>query len=133
LPVPTEQELECVDAIQGRLTGDPSFEHSVPKKTGTEEDDVKVKEDVRIAGIVTIINRDVEIVPRKAYYRDSTMSIKKNPAFKGLAPEEIGLASSYFHFRPGFELTTRTLSERMNTFDESIDVFETIARDDPKG
>jgi hypothetical protein len=133
LPVPTENDIENIDTVQGRLMGDPGFEHIVPKKELTEEEDVKVKEDVRIAGIVALINREVEIVPRKAYYRDATMKIKKNEAFTGLAPDEISLPSSYFHFRKGFQLNSRTIAERTNTFDESLDIFDSIERDEPKG
>lgn len=43
-----------------------------------------MREDLRIAGIVTLINNDVEIVPRKLYYRDSNMAIKLNNDFKGV-------------------------------------------------
>jgi radial spoke head protein 9 len=140
LPVVTEHDLEAIESIQSRLTGDPATEHVVPKKSkfttdiaGSEEEEQKIQEDVRIAGIIQLINNDVEIVPRKAYYRDSSMKIKPNLQFNGLEPDEIGLASSYMHFKPGFQPNTRTLSERMNTFDESIDIFESIAKDEPHG
>ena len=46
-------------------------------------EDFKIKEDVRIAGIIQLINKDVEIVPRKLYYRDAAMKIQKNADFKG--------------------------------------------------
>lgn len=48
---------------------------------GIEE--AKIKEDVRMAGIIALINSDVEIVPRKMYYRNSGMQILKNEEFKG--------------------------------------------------
>lgn len=55
--------------------------YSPPLGPGVE--DFKIKEDVRIAGIIQLINKDVEIVPRKLYYRDAAMKIQKNADFKG--------------------------------------------------
>jgi hypothetical protein len=37
------------------------------------------------------------------------------------------------HYRDGFDASLKTLTERENTFDESIDVFATIDGDIPKG
>jgi radial spoke head protein 9 len=51
----------------------------------------------------------------------------------GLEPSEISSAASYFHFREGFEPSAKTLAERENTFDDSIDIFATIDEDQPKG
>lgn len=51
----------------------------------------------------------------------------------GLEPDEIGLESSYLHFREGFQLNSRTLAERLNSFDDTIDIFESIGRDQPQG
>ncbi|KAJ3306678.1 Radial spoke head protein 9 [Kappamyces sp. JEL0829] len=132
LPSVTPSALASVEKIQGRLLGDPAAEHDVPKETGGLED-FKIKEDVRIAGIIQLINHDVEIVPRKMYYRDSSMTIKHNPDFKGLESDEIGLESSYQHFREGYQLNARTLAERMNSYDDTIDIFESIERDQPQG
>ena len=53
-------------------------------KDGSGVEDQKIKEDVRIAGIIALINNDVEIVPRKMYYRDSNMNIRLNEGFKGI-------------------------------------------------
>lgn len=97
LPQVTAADLVLIEKIQGKLSGDPAAEHEIPKdgksrgqrnsKThlvagGVEE--TKIKEDVRIAGIVRLINNDVEIVPRKLYYRDAAMKIQRNPDFKGI-------------------------------------------------
>ncbi len=85
--------MTVIEKIQGRLTGDPAFEHDVPKDGNSKThlifilaggiEETKVKEDVRIAGIIQLINNDVEIVPRKLYYRDAGMNIQKNADFAG--------------------------------------------------
>ena len=51
----------------------------------------------------------------------------------GLEPDEIGLEASYLHFREGYQLNSRKLAERLNNFDDSIDIFESISRDQPQG
>ncbi|KAJ1339735.1 hypothetical protein BSLG_005641 [Batrachochytrium salamandrivorans] len=53
---------------------------------------------------------------RGAYYRNLDHKIIKNP-----------------NFRDGFEVTSRTLSERIEKFDDTIDIFESIGNDEPKG
>jgi radial spoke head protein 9 len=61
------------------------------------------------------------------------MKIQKNADFRGLEAEEIGQESSYLHFREGYQLNSRTLTDRMNNFSDSIDIFESIERDQPQG
>lgn len=51
----------------------------------------------------------------------------------GLVPSEIKQTTSYFHFTSGFEPSAKTLVEREQTFDESIDVFPSIDEDQPRG
>lgn len=142
LPSLTGEELRSAETVEGRLSGDPATLHDLPMTLGfiynnidmkDDSERKKIKEETRIAALITIINRDAQIVPRKAYYRDSSMQIKPNPSFEGLTPDEISLGSSYLHFRNDFQLTSRTLSDRMNTFDESIDIFQSIDRDVPNG
>ncbi|KAI8893148.1 hypothetical protein BC833DRAFT_609416 [Globomyces pollinis-pini] len=137
LPIVSPKDAEHCSIIQGKFIGDPSFEHTVPTESNSGvlagTPDVKVKEEIRLAATISMINNDTEIVPRKAYYRDTNWIIKQNPEFKGLAPEEIGQLSNYLHFRDGFQPSTRTFSELMNQFDETIDIFEPITVDEPKG
>ncbi|KAJ3322234.1 Radial spoke head protein 9 [Boothiomyces sp. JEL0866] len=133
LPEPTEKELIAAESIQGRLLGDPSVDHAVPPNPLEPEQEPKMKEDLRISCIVRLINSDVEIVPRKAYYKDSNMVIKQNPDFKGLEKDEIGQEINYLHVRPGFQPTAKLFADRMNSFDEPFDIFDSIASDQPKG
>ena len=51
----------------------------------------------------------------------------------GLKQNDINQLTSYFHFREGFNINSRTLAERAANFDETIDIFETIATDEPQG
>lgn len=37
------------------------------------------------------------------------------------------------HFREGYELSVNAISSRGQSFEETIDIFEVIAQDDPKG
>jgi radial spoke head protein 9 len=91
LPIATPEQLVSIEKIEGRLLGDPAAEHDVPKEGvflnnldgGVEGQ--KIKEDVRISGIIALINKDVEIVPRKMYYRDANMKICRNEGFKGIS------------------------------------------------
>ena len=45
----------------------------------------------------------------------------------------MGELQSYLHFRPGFEVNERSLTDRINVYDDAIDIFETIDHDQPKG
>ncbi|KAI8909614.1 hypothetical protein EDD86DRAFT_205869 [Gorgonomyces haynaldii] len=132
LPELTPQEASQTQLIQTRFSGDPAFETTLAK-AGPEDSDVVVKEEKRLAGVISSINYQIEIVPRGAYYRDRNMNILLNPSFKGLDASQISRETHYLHFRPGFDPSVKTLSERENTFDESIDIFGSIESDSPKG
>jgi radial spoke head protein 9 len=43
-----------------------------------------LKEEKRLAAVMGLINYQVEIVPRGAYYRDANQKFSFNPSFKGL-------------------------------------------------
>ncbi|KAL2918041.1 hypothetical protein HK105_202455 [Polyrhizophydium stewartii] len=145
LPEVTPEERRQADSIQGRFFGDPSYEHTVPKNhEDPESSETKMREEKRLAATISSINYDVEIVPRGAYYRDLNRVVRKNPSFQGtphllaercsrLPKEDFGQTHCYMHFRDGFEVTTRTLTERINKFDDAIDIFESIENDEPKG
>ncbi|KAI8925221.1 hypothetical protein BC831DRAFT_550786 [Entophlyctis helioformis] len=134
LPDVTAEEAKLADAIQGRFYGDPSYEHAVPKNAADPDaPDAKLREEKRLAAVVSAINYDAQIVPRGAYYRDLNRNIRANPNFKGLANDDLGHIHSYLHFRDGFEVTMRSLTERVNKYDDAIDIFEAIDTDEPRG
>jgi radial spoke head protein 9 len=43
-----------------------------------------MKEEKRLAAVMGLINYQVEIVPRGAYYRDANQKFSYNPSFIGL-------------------------------------------------
>ncbi|KAJ3101901.1 Radial spoke head protein 9 [Phlyctochytrium bullatum] len=142
LPEVQPEDMELIEKIRGRFMGDLAYEYSFggeepegeePKPEGTEKPKKSISEEKRLAGTIALMNYEAEIVPRGAYYRDATHKLSLNPLFKGLDQIDIGQLSSYFHFREGFDINARTLAERAAGFEETIDIFEDIAKDEPKG
>ncbi|KAJ3412508.1 Radial spoke head protein 9 [Chytridiales sp. JEL 0842] len=143
LPEVTPEEMARIEKINKKFTGDPAFEYTVaveetdsaekPLDTPTSPPIPPITEEKRLAGIIALITYETEIVPRGAYYRDATHKLSLNPMFKGLGAGDLGRLSNYFHFREGFNINTKTLAERINNFDETIDIFESIEKDQPKG
>ncbi|KAI9329240.1 hypothetical protein DFJ73DRAFT_860875 [Zopfochytrium polystomum] len=148
LPDVTPDEMEFIEKITKKFTGDPAFEYS----NQNEGDDANavgaaaeggeggggggvksVNEEKRLAGVIAQLNYEVQVVPRGAFFRDATLTIKPNPLFTGLSRSDMNQLTSYFHLREGFDINSRTLVERAGNFDETIDIFETIAKDEPKG
>jgi len=133
-----------LDQYTGRFLGEPGFEIPLSESTelrsaGEEAGDEatpkqpNLTEEKRLAAIIKQIDNDVHIVPRGAYYRDSLHKIFINNLSQGLKPSELDQLSSYLHFRPGFAVDAKLLNERAEQFQEGIDIFEPISRDEPKG
>ncbi|KAJ3297018.1 Radial spoke head protein 9 [Borealophlyctis nickersoniae] len=138
LPEITPEEMQKIEGLQGRFYGDPAYEYPIARdaEEGEEEGEQgshAINEEKRLSGAIALMTFEVQLVPRGAYYRDSLHKLRPNPAFQGVSRGELGQLTSYFHFREGFDINRRNIMERANAFDESIDVFDTIARDEPKG
>lgn len=142
LPEITVDELKKIEELNGRFYGDPAFEYQTvapPKEERVEEGGEEaqplknINELKRLAGVVALISHQAQIVPRGAYYRDSVRKLQVNPDFSGIPKSDLKYLTSYFHFRPGFDINKKTLLERGQTFDESIDIFDHAANDEPKG
>eukprot|EP00842_Homolaphlyctis_polyrhiza_P004571 jgi/Hompol1/5114/HPOL_004191-RA len=134
LPDVTPEEAKQAESIQARFSGDLSYEHVVPRNfADPDSTETKLREEKRLAAVVAAINYEVQIVPRGAYYRDMNHTVRLNPEFTGLAKEDLNRVQNYLHFRDGFELTTRTLADRINKYDEELDIFESIDLDQPHG
>ena len=136
LPEVTPVEAKRIDQLQGKFRGDASFEYTVTK--GADEPDLKadekvIKEEKRLARVIALINYESQIVPRGAYYKDATSKLSVNPHFSGLDKEQLTDLNNYFHFREGYEADSSKIAEKINTFDETIDIFEPISNDNPKG
>ena len=50
----------------------------------------------------------------------------------GLEPSDAGFLAYYFHFRAGYDVSLNSIQNRINKFDETIDIFESIDNDEPK-
>ncbi|KAJ3218245.1 Radial spoke head protein 9 [Dinochytrium kinnereticum] len=141
LPEVTPEDMDMIEKIKGRFTGDLAFEYSFGEENEAEEKPEgapvepkkTINEERRLAGTIALMNYEAEIVPRGAYYRDATHKLSLNPMFKGLDQIDLGQLTSYFHFREGFDINLKTLAERASGFEETIDIFETIAKDEPRG
>ncbi|KAI9140145.1 radial spoke head protein 9 [Paraphysoderma sedebokerense] len=132
LPEVTTEQVKQVSELKPRFLGDPAFEYQIA--VGTEDDKAVITEETRLRAVIQLINEDVSIVPRGAYYKDATNTVQINRSFQGLSDAEVDQLSSYFHFRPN--LTLEQLSKvglNKPNFEESIDIFESIENDHPKG
>ncbi|KAI8592249.1 Radial spoke head protein 9 [Geranomyces variabilis] len=132
LPEVVGPEMDKITQIPVRFSGDPAFEYTIAADSEEGEETV-INEEKRLSGTVALINYETEIVPRGAYYRDAMHKLHKNTSFAGIPASELGQLTNYLHFREGFNVNKKTLLERANAFDESIDIFESVAGDTPKG
>jgi hypothetical protein len=51
----------------------------------------------------------------------------------GLSKENLTNLKHYVHFKAGYKPDTAKLKEDIHSFDPSIDIFEPISNDEPKG
>ncbi len=77
--------------MRGRFTGDPSFEyettvtHRVGEGDAAEEQStqIELKEEDRLAAVVSRIDEEVALVPRGAYIRTPLGEVILNNSFQG--------------------------------------------------
>jgi len=140
LPMATELIKQQAKLAKGRFTGDPSFEfeHTEVRKIGegedmTEEDEtITVKEEDRLAAVISRIDDDVRIVPRGAYIKSPTNKVYDNRSFEGLSVAESAKLCNYMHLREADRLPDKSLLQKAN-LDKAIDFMDTIDEDIPKG
>jgi len=104
----------------------------------SDESDLKadeklVKEDKRLSYVISMINYEAQVVPRGAYYKNAVNVIEANPNFGGLSKDTLSNLKSYLHFRLGYEVDSKTLAEIASTYDESLDIFAPVEKDEPQG
>ncbi|KAJ3050059.1 Radial spoke head protein 9 [Rhizophlyctis rosea] len=138
LPDVSPEEMTRIEAIHGRFFGDPAYEYPVTSEGEQEGEEgqappTPINEEKRLSGTIALMNYEVQIVPRGAFYRDAMHKLRPNINFQGIQKAELGQLTNYFHYRDGFDINKRSLLERANNFDESLDIFEPISRDEPKG
>ncbi|TPX43597.1 hypothetical protein SeLEV6574_g04967 [Synchytrium endobioticum] len=134
LPHLTPPEFKHMESILSRFLGDPSFEYPVTEQVPEGQDaPPPINEEKRLAGLVALINHEAQVVPRGAYYRDAVHELKSNPSFQGLPGPDASHLTSYLHFRPNFKLDLKTVKQLGANYDESIDILDSIAMDQPNG
>lgn len=141
LPIPSKADINRCLNFKARFTGDPSFEfeHTELKQIPGEGDElneieetITMKEEDRLAAVLSLIDQEAQIVPRGAYLRLASGQVIKNRSFEGLTVSESAKLSSYFHFRPPIQLPHKPLIDRAR-LDKAIDFLDTIEDDIPKG
>jgi len=140
LPPATDSSKKLAKLAKGRFTGDPSFEfeHIEVKKVGEgddvteEEETIMIKEEDRLAAVISEICHDVHIVPRGAYTKAPTGSVFENRCFEGLSVAEAAKLCNYMHLREAEVLHEKSLLVKAN-LDKAIDFMDPIDVDIPKG
>ncbi|KAK2152256.1 hypothetical protein LSH36_334g04014 [Paralvinella palmiformis] len=140
LPPATDEMREKAKLAKGRFTGDPSFEfeHTEIKKIGEgddateEEETITIKEEDRLAAVISEIDSDVRIVPRRSYIKTPTGQGFVNRSFEGLSVSEAAKLCNYMHFRNPKQLQEKSLLQRAN-LDKAIDFMDPVDEDIPKG
>ncbi|KAJ1562537.1 Radial spoke head protein 9 [Nowakowskiella sp. JEL0078] len=143
----TNDEMIRIFEIQSRFYGDPAYEYPLPPKETPDEtlpttlaeepeqdaSPMILNEEKRLAGVVALINYEALVVPRGAFYRNALGELKPNPSFEGLPKSQMNHLTSYFHFRAGYNGNKKSMLERAQFFDETIDVLQPLSEDEPRG
>lgn len=139
LPPVTDEVKEKAKLIQSRFTGDPSYEfrHEIIKP-GEDEDspitseEIVVKEEDRLAYVISEIELEARIVPRGAFIRTPNGEVHPNREFEGLSIAEAAKLCNYVHFHANRKRTLKMPPTKAST-DPAIDFMEPIDEDIPKG
>lgn len=137
LPPATQAMKESAQKAIGCFTGDPSFELDyedvITKADGsTEQTTVTVKEEERLAAVISEIDHDTDLVPRGAFKTNPHGQIDANRTWEGLSIDESAKLSNYMHMREGIKIKEKTLLQKSN-LNKAIDFMDTIDEDIPKG
>ncbi|NP_001171789.1 radial spoke head 9 homolog-like [Saccoglossus kowalevskii] len=139
VPQATTAMKEQCSVVKGRFTGDPSYEyeHTEIKRIGEgedaqeEENTITIKEEDRLASVISQVDEDVAIVPRGAYIKAPSGTVIRNRSFQGLEIHDAVKLSSYFHFREPVRLNQKSLLDKAD-LDKAIDFLDAIDEDVPK-
>jgi len=137
----TEEQIENSLKLNGRFMGDPSYEYEftdVQKiQNGDElieeETQIQIKEEDRLAAVVSKIDNEARIVPRGAYIKTPLGKIVTNRSWEGLSVSEAHDLSSYFHFRTLQDGRTKRSLLQNAQADPAIDFLDCIKNDLPRG
>eukprot|EP00761_Pharyngomonas_kirbyi_P012334 gb/GECH01012361.1/.p1 GENE.gb/GECH01012361.1/~~gb/GECH01012361.1/.p1 ORF type:complete len:368 (+),score=115.20 gb/GECH01012361.1/:1-1104(+) len=89
----------------------------------------KVTEEVRLSCFIRDMLQNTFVIPRGLLQKMSKDEAKYNPLFNGLNVEDSKKLEYYFHLRPAKD----ALSEKTESYSESIDFMDSINQDLPSG
>nr|CUU97567.1 hypothetical transcript [Hymenolepis microstoma] len=123
-----------------RFTGDPQNEFEITKleqnlngdEVVQDEKKIKMKEEDRLAAVISRIDNDVRTIPRGSFLRLPTGQIIRNRNYEGLSFGDSSKLSSYFHFRKPPEHLQFPPEETCNA-NRATDFLDTLEKDIPKG
>ncbi|XP_058985636.1 radial spoke head protein 9 homolog [Musca domestica] len=112
---------------------DPSFECDANQViSATLPEEIKLKEEERLAAIVFIITEECVICPRGALYKLTDGRVVQNHMFRGLNELQCEDLSYYQHFRLPRNYLKENLSKRSD-YNYPIDFLDSIENLVPKG
>ncbi|XP_015713261.1 radial spoke head protein 9 homolog [Coturnix japonica] len=132
LPPATEEMVKQAELLKGHFQGDPSFEYEYGGGNAEDNEKPKIKEENRLVATIEQIDREVGIIPRRAFMKTPLGSVQENRHFEGLSLTEAKKLSSYFHFTEPVNLKNKTLLE-MADLDPSTDFLDSLEHDVPQG
>ncbi|KAF7666553.1 hypothetical protein LDENG_00101520 [Lucifuga dentata] len=133
LPTVTDSMIEEVSkAAKGRFIGDPSYVYEHVDADASEEEEIKVNEEKRLAVTVHQIDEEVSVVPHGAFIKNPHGQMQKNRSFDGLSHSEAGKLDNYLHFAEPKNLKMKSILE-MGDLNPSIDFLDPLSDDIPKG
>lgn len=91
-----------------------------------------MKEEDRLAAVISRIDNDVRTIPRGSLLRLPTGQIIRNKNYEGLSFGDASKLSSYLHFRTPIEYPQNPLEKTCN-LNKAIDFLDTLEKDVPKG
>lgn len=148
LPLVTPEVREKSSKVRGRFTGDPSYEleYKIERRqnpTGDDEggdaqgrvdvEEIRLKEEERLAAVIAMINEDTLLVPRGAYVRRPTGFIVPCRTWEGLTPAEAILPKNYLHFRKPKKEDDIGRTKSMRRPAPGLDFLDSIESDIPNG
>lgn len=92
----------------------------------------RFREHHRLAFAVSLIERDVAIIPRGAYLVDASHQVVENKGYAGLTYEAAGSLRSYYHMRPPSSARAQAALEKPGIV-RATDFLDPIAADKPEG
>lgn len=123
--------------VKGRFSGDPAYDFEYFERTPAAGEDPppskSMKEEERLAGVISDIDEEVSIVPRRAYLLTPQGRVSVNRSFDGLTLNESVYLPNYLHFREPSAGGPENPSPGTANYDRATDFLDAIDQDIPRG